>query len=76
MHISAISVNTDNILWGVFHYVCCWKRNTHKHTIICFGMIYQGTVTVRAVAQWLRCCATNRNIADRSQLVLVEFLLT
>jgi len=29
-----------------------------------------------AVAQWLGCCATNRKVAGRSQLVSVDFSLT
>ena len=28
-----------------------------------------------AVAQWLRCCATNRKVAVRSQLVSLEFFI-
>jgi len=33
--------------------------------------IYMGT----AVAQWLRCCSTNRKVAVRSKLVSLEFFI-
>jgi len=40
--------------------------------------LISGTIALRrtAVAQWLRCCATNRRWLVRSQLVSVDFSLT
>ena len=47
-----------------------WRRSFAARTLICIKL---RSMLGTAVAQWLRCCTTNRN---RSQLVSVDFSLT
>ena len=58
---------------GVVRVVVCWCAGlTHAsgsdccvRTVRCCGILSQFTIDVgrTAVAQWLRCCATNRKVA-------------
>ena len=48
-----------------------WKNNGDRGSTVVKVLRYSGT----AVAQWLKCCATNRNVAGSISDGVMEFFI-
>jgi len=58
---------------------CQCQCDSIRIQVSCFVSLFRKSIIAlrwTAVAQWLRCCATNRRSLVRSQLVSVDFSLT